>query len=95
MGEEVDARSYKCAVSNGQQVGLRATLAKPAHLPAHSHPEESEHSTVERRPFDWSARCIDNEHEKLVQLSHPVTQGTGGRHNLKAGQERTHKCHLP
>ena len=31
MGEEVDARSYKCAVSNGQQVGLRATLAKPAH----------------------------------------------------------------
>eukprot|EP00964_Phaeocystis_antarctica_P056287 scaffold33206_cov55-Phaeocystis_antarctica.AAC.1 len=97
VGEEVDTRGYKRAVSNRQQVGLRATLAKPAHLPADSHSKESQHSTVERRAFDRSARCIDNEHDYLVQLSHPVTERTRGprRRSLKAGQERTHKCHLP
>ena len=95
MGKEVDAWGYKRAVSNRQQVGLRATLAKPAHFPAESHSKESQHSTVEWRAFDRSARCIDNEHDYLVQLSHPVTQRTRGPHSLKAGQERTHKCHLP
>tara|TARA_B100000795_G_scaffold187923_1_gene142940 strand:+ start:318 stop:482 length:165 start_codon:yes stop_codon:yes gene_type:complete len=32
--EEVDTRGYERAVSNRQQVRLRATLAKPAHVPA-------------------------------------------------------------
>ena len=70
VGEEVDARGYKRAVSNRQQVGLRATLAKPAHFPADSHSKESQHSTVERRAFDRSAHYVDNEHDHLVQLSH-------------------------
>eukprot|EP00964_Phaeocystis_antarctica_P042497 scaffold24364_cov70-Phaeocystis_antarctica.AAC.2 len=55
VGEEVDTRGYKRAVSNRQQVGLRATLAKPAHFPADSHSKESQHSTIERRAFDRSA----------------------------------------
>ena len=34
VGEKVDTRGYERVISNRQQVRLRATLAKPAYVPA-------------------------------------------------------------
>ena len=46
VGEDIDTRGYERAVSNRQQVRLRAMLAEPAHLPADSHTKASQHSIV-------------------------------------------------
>eukprot|EP00964_Phaeocystis_antarctica_P148072 scaffold114811_cov80-Phaeocystis_antarctica.AAC.1 len=46
VGENIDTRGYERAVSDRQQVRLRAMLAEPAHLPADSHTKASQHSIV-------------------------------------------------